>query len=66
VREKKSKKVGRPKLSKGEARSVVLQARVQPDERAAYARAAKAQGIDLSTCVREALNNSLERQAGYG
>lgn len=57
--EKKSKKAGRPKLAKGEARSVVLQARVQPDERTAYTKAAKAQGVDLSTWVRETLNHSL-------
>ncbi len=57
--EKKSKKAGRPKLAKGEAKSVVLQTRVQPDERAAYAKAAKVQGVDLSTWVRETLNHAL-------
>lgn len=57
---KKAKKVGRPKLARGEARTVVLQTRVQPDERTAYAKAAKAHGLDLSTWVRETLNRSIE------
>jgi len=52
-------KVGRPKLPKGEAKAIVLQSRVQPTEKAAYQRAAKAQGIDLSTWVRETLNAAL-------
>jgi predicted HicB family RNase H-like nuclease len=42
-----------------DARSVVLQSRVQESEKAAYQRAAKAQGIDLSTWVRETLNAAL-------
>jgi predicted HicB family RNase H-like nuclease len=57
MREKKPK-VGRPSLGK-DARSVVLQSRVQESEKAAYQRAAKAQGIDLSTWVRETLNAAL-------
>jgi predicted HicB family RNase H-like nuclease len=52
-------KVGRPKLPRGEAKGVVLQSRVQPAEKAAYQRAAKAQGLDLSTWVRETLNAAL-------
>jgi predicted HicB family RNase H-like nuclease len=52
----KKPKVGRPKLPKGEAKAIVLQSRVQPQEKAAYQRAAKAQDIDLSTWVRETLN----------
>ena len=59
--EKKSKKAGRPKLARGEAKSIVLQTRVQPDERAAYVKAAKAQGVDLSTWGRETLNRSLHK-----
>ncbi len=56
----KRKKVGRPKFAKGEARTVVLQTRVQPDERKAYERAAKVAGSsDLSTWVRETLNASV-------
>ncbi len=57
--ETRSKKVGRPKLPKGEAKAIVLQSRVQPNEKAAYQRAAKAQDIDLSTWVRETLNAAL-------
>lgn len=55
----KKPKVGRPKLPKGEAKAIVLQSRVQPQEKAAYQRAAKAQDIDLSTWVRETLNAAL-------
>jgi predicted HicB family RNase H-like nuclease len=55
MREKKAK-VGRPKMPKGEAKAIVLQSRVQPAEKNAYTRAAKAQGKDLSTWVRDTLN----------
>ncbi len=60
MREKKPK-VGRPKFAKGEAREVVLQSRVQPSEKAAYQKAAKSEGKDLSTWVRETLNRSLNQ-----
>ena len=60
MREKKPK-VGRPKLAKGKARETVLQSRVQPAEKAAYVRAAKSEGKDLSTWVRETLNRSLNQ-----
>jgi predicted HicB family RNase H-like nuclease len=56
----KAKKVGRPKLPKGQAKGIVLQSRVQPNEKAAYQKAAKAQGIDLSTWVRETLNAAVK------
>jgi len=59
VREKKSK-VGRPKLAKGEARETVLQSRVQPSEKAAYQKAARAEGKDLSTWIRETLNEAIK------
>ena len=52
----KRKKVGRPKLARGEAKAIVLQSRVQPAEKAAYQRAAKAEGKDLSTWIRDTLN----------
>lgn len=55
MREKKQK-VGRPKLAKGEAREVVLQSRVQSDEKTAYQKATKAQGKDLSAWIRDTLN----------
>jgi hypothetical protein len=53
------KKVGRPKLAKGEAKATVLQSRVQPSEKAAYQKAARSEGKDLSTWVRETLNRAL-------
>jgi predicted HicB family RNase H-like nuclease len=59
MREKR-KKVGRPSLGK-DAKSVVLQSRVQETERDAYRKAAKAAGLDLSTWVRETLNKSIAR-----
>lgn len=55
---KSKTKVGRPSLGK-DARSVVLQSRVQASEKAAYQKAAKAKGIDLSTWVRKTLNVAL-------
>ncbi len=54
-------KVGRPKMAKGEAKDVVLQSRVQPSEKAAYQKAAKSEGKDLSTWVRETLNHALNQ-----
>ncbi len=55
MKEKKPK-VGRPPLPRGEAKGIVLQSRVQPSEKAAYQKAANAEGKDLSTWVRETLN----------
>ena len=55
----KKPKVGRPKLPKGQAKGVVLQSRVQSNEKAAYQKAAKAQGVDLSTWIRETLNAAI-------
>jgi predicted HicB family RNase H-like nuclease len=57
--EKKSKKVGRPSLGK-DARSVVLQSRVQETEKKDYQKAAKSEGKDLSTWVRETLNAAIK------
>jgi uncharacterized protein (DUF1778 family) len=56
----KKKKVGRPKLAKGEAKEIVLQSRVQPSEKAAYQRAAKLEGKDLSTWIRDTLNSAMK------
>jgi predicted HicB family RNase H-like nuclease len=55
MREKR-KKVGRPPLAKGEAKAIVLQSRVQESDKAAYVKAAKSQGKDLSTWIRDTLN----------
>jgi predicted HicB family RNase H-like nuclease len=47
-------------MAKGEAKAIVLQSRVQPNEKAAYQKAAKSSGVDLSTWVRETLNAAVE------
>ena len=57
MREKR-KKVGRPSLGK-DAKSVVLQSRVQETEKKAYQNAAKSEGKDLSTWIRETLNKHI-------
>jgi predicted HicB family RNase H-like nuclease len=54
MRDKKPK-VGRPSLGK-DARSVVLQSRVQETEKKEYQKAAKSEGKDLSTWIRDTLN----------
>jgi predicted HicB family RNase H-like nuclease len=54
----KRKPVGRPSLGK-DAKSVVLQSRVQETEKKAYQRAAKSKGKDLSTWIRETLNKHI-------
>lgn len=57
---RKSKpKVGRPSLG-DDAKSVVLQSRVREAEKEAYQRAAKAAGKDLSTWIRDALNQTIK------
>jgi len=57
MREKR-KKVGRPSLGK-DAKNVVLQSRVQESEKKAYQHAAKSEGKDLSTWIRETLNKHI-------
>jgi predicted HicB family RNase H-like nuclease len=57
----KRKKVGRPPMPKGEAKGVVLQSRVQPSEKAAYQKAARSEGKDLSSWIRETLNRSVNQ-----
>jgi predicted HicB family RNase H-like nuclease len=59
MREKR-KKVGRPTLPKGEAKAIVLQSRVQPVEKANYQKAAKSAGVDLSTWIRQTLNQAIK------
>jgi hypothetical protein len=58
MRKEKPKKVGRPSLGK-DAKSVVLQSRVQEGEKAAYQKAARSEGKDLSTWIRETLNKHI-------
>lgn len=57
---KSKPKVGRPSLGK-EARSVVLQSRVQESEKNAYQKAADSEGKDLSTWIRETLNQAIAK-----
>jgi predicted HicB family RNase H-like nuclease len=47
-------------MAKGEAKAIVLQSRVQEAEKKAYERAAKSEGKDLSTWVRETLNEAIK------
>ena len=54
---KSKPKVGRPSLGK-DARSVVLQSRVQKSEKAAYQKAAMSEGKDLSAWIRDKLNEA--------
>jgi hypothetical protein len=56
----KKGKAGRPKMPKGEAKAIVLQSRVQPAEKAAYQRAARSEGKDLSTWGRDTLNRAVQ------
>ncbi len=63
MREKKPRPVGRPSFEKGQAKSEVLKMRVQPSEKAIYEQAAKAEGKDLSTWVRETLNQCVESRS---
>ena len=58
MREKR-RKAGRPKMARGEAKAIVLQSRVQPAEKAAYQKAAKAEDVDLSTWIRQTLNAAI-------
>jgi hypothetical protein len=56
MREKK-KKVGRPSLGK-DAKSVVLQSRVQETEKVAYLKAAKSEGKGSLSWIRDTLNTA--------
>jgi predicted HicB family RNase H-like nuclease len=47
-------------MPKGEAKGVVLQSRVQPTEKAAYQKAAKSAGVDLSSWIRQTLNQAIK------
>lgn len=51
----KTPKMGRPKLPKGEAKSLTIRARVSPEEYKAIGDAAKKQGEKLSEWARKAL-----------
>jgi len=53
------KKMGRPLLPKGKARDAIVALRLQPEERAAFEKAAKKKGLSLSDWIRETLKSAL-------
>jgi predicted HicB family RNase H-like nuclease len=52
----KPKKIGRPKLPKGEAKGRVLQVRLNAEDLKRVTTAAKAKGQTMSDWIREAIN----------
>jgi predicted HicB family RNase H-like nuclease len=56
----KSKKIGRPKLEKGEAKGSIVPVRFSPNERKRVVAAAKANGQNVSTWIRGTLAAALE------
>jgi predicted HicB family RNase H-like nuclease len=60
VPEKPTRKVGRPKMKKGEARGKMTQFRLQPDERKRFEAAARREGLTLSDWIRETLKRRIE------
>lgn len=52
----KPKKVGRPKLAKGESKAATVRVRATPDELKAYGKVAKANKQTLSEWIRGTLN----------
>lgn len=57
---KKTRKPGRPKLPKGNARAVYLRVRITPEESKAFESAAKARKQSVSEWVRSKLNGEAE------
>ena len=55
----KPKKVGRPKLAKGESKAVMLRVRISPLESTAVEATAKAQRQTVSEWIRGTLNAAL-------
>jgi uncharacterized protein (DUF1778 family) len=55
VAQKQNKKMGRPKLPKGEAKSELIRARVTPSEYKSFENAAKSAGKDISEWARKTL-----------
>ena len=54
------RKPGRPKLPKGQAKATPIQVRLNPDDRRAVERAAKAKDQTVSEWIRSAMVNALE------
>lgn len=53
------KKIGRPLLPKGQVRGEIVALRLQPEERAAFEKAAKKRGLSLSDWIRKILKAAL-------
>ncbi|MGH9617052.1 MAG: plasmid mobilization protein [Acidobacteriaceae bacterium] len=56
---KKTRKPGRPKLPKGDAKGKFLRVRITPEESTAIEMAAKANGQTVSDWIRNILANAL-------
>jgi len=54
--------MARPKKPKGDARSKLMQVRVQPAEYQSFQKAADASGLDLSGWVRERLIQAVRKE----
>ena len=56
----KPKKLGRPKLAKGEAKGKIVPVRFGPDDLKRISAAAKARKVPLSQWIRETLDAALQ------
>lgn len=56
----KKRKVGRPALSKGEARGKITPVRLQDHERIVYEKAARKAKLSLSEWIRQSLRTTVE------
>ena len=56
----KPRKVGRPKLAKGEAKAATVRVRATPDELRAFERTAKASKQTLSEWIRKTLSEAVQ------
>jgi uncharacterized protein (DUF1778 family) len=59
----KAKKIGRPKMAKGEAKGVIVPVRVNPDDRKLFEKAAKAsEHKTLSSWIRHTLREAAQKE----
>jgi predicted HicB family RNase H-like nuclease len=56
----KPKKVGRPKMAKGQAKATIMPVRLSPEDRKRIEKAAKAKNQTVSQWVRGTLNAALD------
>jgi predicted HicB family RNase H-like nuclease len=61
LNQNKAKKIGRPKLPKGEAKGCVVPVRFTPDDIKAVAQAAKASKKTVSEWIRNTLDAAIQR-----